>query len=320
MLSSFTHQLGQRFDQLFTEARIERLEHLIIGFAIGGFLAHMALITWARVFDPPFLASLNTNYLSALYTPFSFVLFYEVLLLILAIPNSTSASLGRQYEIISLIVLRNVFKDIANLEDLEGIGDVESLAQLFEEYSALIDVLVDMGGGLLMFLLVAVFYHIRHRQATLVAAFQRTINRDRQAEYISRKKVVALGLTGLLFVLATYNLGQWSLDAYRIAFEGATATVDIKTIFYLDLFTVMIFSDVLILLFSMMRIEDYKLVFRNAGFIVSTILLRLSLSIKKPFDVELALVAMAFGVLVLLVYGYFRRIDAAQQQNSLLLT
>ncbi|MEM6648368.1 MAG: hypothetical protein AAF730_19155, partial [Bacteroidota bacterium] len=222
----------------------------------------------------------------------------------------------RQYEIISLIVLRNVFKDIANLEDLDGIADVTSLAQLFDEYSALIDVLVDMGGGLLMFVLVAVFYHIRQRQSKLVAAFRRTIDRDRQALYIDRKKVVALGLTVLLFALATYNLGQWSLDAYRVAFEGTEATVDIKTIFYLDLFTVMIFSDVLILLFSMMRIEDYKLVFRNAGFIVSTILLRLSLSIQKPYDVELGLLAMAFGVLVLLVYGYFRRIDADQQQTS----
>ncbi|MEM6457538.1 MAG: hypothetical protein AAF772_20790, partial [Acidobacteriota bacterium] len=76
---------------------------------------------------------------------------------------------------------------------------------------------------------------------------------------------------------------------------------------YLDLFTVMIFTDVLILLFSMLQADDYKLVFRNAGFIVSTILIRFSLTIEKPYDVELALLAMVFGILVLLVYGYFSK-------------
>ncbi|MEM6794827.1 MAG: hypothetical protein AAF725_12680 [Acidobacteriota bacterium] len=73
---------------------------------------------------------------------------------------------------------------------------------------------------------------------------------------------------------------------------------------------------VLILLFSMLQADDYKLVFRNAGFIVSTILIRFSLTIEKPYDVELALLAMVFGILVLLVYGYFGRFAQKQRDRS----
>ncbi len=310
MSSSLSYQLADIFERLFTERRTAAFERYIIWLAIVGFAAHVSLIFLAQNLEPTprFLAHLEVNYLAALYTPFSFILFYEVLLLILSIPQSTTGSLGRQYEIISLIVIRNVFKDIA---------DFDSFQIIKEEIKEFIDVLVDMGGGLLMFLLVAVFYHIRRWQSPSLHADEKAIPPALRT-FIMRKKAVALLLAGLLFALATYNLGRWSIEAYRVAMLGASPMIDVTTIFYVDVFTVMIFTDVLILLFSMFRAGDYKLVFRNAGFIISTILIRFSLTIEKPYDVELALLATLFGILVLLVYGYFRRVvePASAQPGS----
>ena len=60
---------------------------------------------------------ISNNFLQAVYTPFSFILFYEVLLLVLALPKSLTTSICKQYEIISLIVVRRVFKDIGTFDD-----------------------------------------------------------------------------------------------------------------------------------------------------------------------------------------------------------
>ena len=56
--------------------------------------------------------NLFSDPIAALYTPFSFILVYEAFLLIYYIPRSFTTAVGKQYEIISLIVIRKIFKDI----------------------------------------------------------------------------------------------------------------------------------------------------------------------------------------------------------------
>ncbi len=275
----------------------------MVHLALGGLGAHLGLVFLARQLEspPPLIAAVGTNYLSALYTPFSFVLFYEVLLLILSIPESTTRSLGKQYEILSLIVIRNVFKDIAEFESIQDLG------QQLDDFLA---VLLDTGGGLVMFLLVAVFYHVNGRRPRRLDSDPR--QEDRLRTFIGRKKTIALGLSVLLFGLASVNLARWILEVLDLGRFGATPTIDVRTIFYLDLFTIMIFADAVILILSLLLASHYELVFRNAAFVVSTILLRFSLAIQKPYDVELGIASIAFGVLVLLIYNYYLRVNVAR--------
>jgi hypothetical protein len=63
---------------------------------------HLGLVFLARTLasPPPVIAAIGKNYLSAIYTPFSFILFYEVLMLIGALPKSTTQSIAKQYEIV----------------------------------------------------------------------------------------------------------------------------------------------------------------------------------------------------------------------------
>jgi hypothetical protein len=90
---------------------------------------------------------------------------------------------------------------------------------------------------------------------------------------------------------------------------GGVPTIDVWTTFYLDLFTIMIFADAVILIFSLLLASHDELVFHNAAFVVSTILLRFSLAVQKPYDVELGLVSIAFGMLVLLICSHYLRFD-----------
>ena len=57
-------------------------------------------------------SNLLRNPISALYTPFSFILIYEAFLLVYYIPRSFSTAVSKQYEIMSLIIIRKIFKDI----------------------------------------------------------------------------------------------------------------------------------------------------------------------------------------------------------------
>ena len=235
--------------------------------------------------------------MSAIYTPFSFVLFYEVLLLVLAVPKSTTKSIRTQFEIVSLIVIRRVFKDIAELDAL-SLG-----RENFVEASA---VLIDMVAGLAMFALVCVFYGLERSKSTRDSSW--SMSEGLLESFVDKKKTIALLLSGLLMILAVVNLVFWTQEAYRVSILGAEAQLDVDVIFYKDLFTAMIFSDVLILLFSLSISNAYHLVFRNAGFIVSTILIRLSLIMERPYDVAVGLLGMLFGILVLAVYNYFLRV------------
>ena len=67
----------------------------------------------------------------------------------------------------------------------------------------------------------------------------------------------------------------------------------------------MIFTDVFLLIVSLAYYDRYEYVFRNAGFVISTVLLRVSLSTPKPYDLLLALTAMLYGVAVLGVFACF---------------
>ena len=143
-------QLIALHDRLFSEAHITALKHLVIQISIASFAIHLLLIYLSRSLPhpPPLLAGIGRNYLTAISTPFNFILFYEVLTLIAALPASTTRSIANQFEIISLIFIRDVFKDIARADTLiTGQRLTQQAMPLF----------LDMCAALLMFFLVAVF-------------------------------------------------------------------------------------------------------------------------------------------------------------------
>ncbi len=286
--------LAAAFDRLYAESRQRWFEHLIVKLGVAGFLAHLLLVFLARAIPhpPPMIAAVGRNYLSAIYTPFSFILFYEVLMLIAALPQSTTQSIAKQFEIVSLIFIRRFFKDIAELDDI---------GQLTQLSGETIPVFLNVGAGLLMFLLVTVFLHAARRRAPQDALSGDSIELKK---FIGRKKVIALGLTILLLALAVYSLILFANQVYEVVYRGAHPHLDPNTFFYSDVFAVMIFTDVLIVILSLVVSDSYELVFRNAAFVIATILIRFSLTVERTYGVVLALAGMLFGIITLLIYNY----------------
>jgi len=67
---------------------------------------------------------------------------------------------------------------------------------------------------------------------------------------------------------------------------------------------VMIFTDVLILILSIVVSGHYEFVFRSAAFVVSIVLIRFALTEGYPYGAPLALLAMVFGIMVQVVFNY----------------
>ena len=302
MTDGLTASLANAFDRVYSDQHRDWLDHAVVNVSVAGLLVHLLLVFLSRTLPnpPALLAAVGTNYLAAIYTPFSFILFYEVLMLIAALPQSTTQSIAKQYEIVSLIFIRRFFKDIAQLDD------IGKLAQLSPEMAP---VFLDVGAGLFMFLLVTVFLHAGRRRP------QRSTRSEEPAElkkFISRKKAIALALAVLLVSLAAYSLVDFVFQDSRAIYQGAKLSLDPNTFFYADVFTVMIFTDVLIVILSLAVSDRYEMVFRNAAFVISTILIRFSLTTERRYSALLAVTGMIFGIATLVIYNYHARMRAVE--------
>jgi len=298
-------RLAAVFDRLDTPPVRAWLERAVVAGAAGGFLIHLGAIGIARLVpDVPqtLFKGLDESPLHAVYTPFSVILFYEVVLLVFALTASHTGEIAKQYQIVSLIVVRRVFKDIGSFSELEN---------WLAEPDAVKAVLIDMAGAVLMFLIVTAFTWLRHTTP------KTPIRRDLQG-FIQLKKAVAVLLLFVLIVLATINLASWLGLVVGLPIVMATAPADVDLFFFPRFFEFMIFTDVFLLIVSLAYYDRYEYVFRNAGFVISTVLLRVSLSTPKPYDLLLALTAMLYGLAVLGVFACFSAIErgSVERQQS----
>jgi hypothetical protein len=296
-------QVGDFHDRVFSERNKTALKHLVVRLGIAGFAIHLLLIFLSKTLahPPALIASAGENYLVAISTPFNFVLFYEVVTLIGALHQGATTSVANQFEIVSLIFIREAFKDLPEASGM--------VAQHTLTWGAL-PLFVDMWAGFLMYLLVAVFQHVARRGARHMHDSEPS---RAAALYVAQKKCVALGLGALLVVMAAYNLSLIGMDFFHIAMTGQE-TVTHATTFYNDLFTVMIFTDVFMLILSIVVSGHYEVVFRSAAFVVSIVLIRFSLAEGYPFGPPLALLAMVFGIATLIVFNYHMRIGGSEEE------
>ena len=123
--------------KIFSELNVRLFEKNIMFLAIAGFIAHLTLILIETQLGVEIFSrktNLSSNPISALYTPFTFILVYEAFLLIYYLPRSFTTSVAKEYEIISLVLIRKIFKDIPNLDlnnnDLLNSNNIQLLYDL----------------------------------------------------------------------------------------------------------------------------------------------------------------------------------------------
>tara|TARA_B100000575_G_scaffold294632_1_gene312417 strand:- start:4393 stop:5301 length:909 start_codon:yes stop_codon:yes gene_type:complete len=283
------------FNLFFNDQLKKRLESWVIIIASVGFVVHLGLILLVNTNDIVELAGFKdylANPISAVYTPFSFILIYEVYLLIYYLPRSFAISIGKQFEIISLILIRRVFKDISKINvQSEVLFQIENLALLY-----------DILGILVLFTLIFVYRYFLIKRKVHKASVSLTMFR-------SYKKLLCLLLVPIFIGLASFSFFKWCIDIYHILIAGQQKLMDFNTVFYHEFFDILIIVDVLILVASLKFTDRYSLIIRNTGFVITTVLLRVSFNYIGLENVVLMIGAVLFGVSILGVQLLYDKID-----------
>jgi uncharacterized membrane protein YidH (DUF202 family) len=122
-------------------------------------------------------------------------------------------------------------------------------------------------------------------------------------QFINIKKVVSLSMILVLLLLSVTSLFNWSLDMLE-ALRVNDNYPNPNTVFYEDFFSIMIFVDVLLLIISFTFHSSFFIIFRNASFIITTILLRMSLTIEKPMNYIIILIGFLFAIASFFLYRF----------------
>ncbi len=217
---------------------------------------------------PPDLAAVTpTNHFHAINLVFTLILGLEVMGLILTLSCSLSRSLGKQFEILALILLRDAFKVLAHLPEP---------VNLAENPEPILHIALSASTALIIFVCLGLYHRLRSEHHFIQEA-------DERMRYVMSKKLIAL----LLFCLF---VGVGLRDAWIFLTTGR------ETAFFETIYTILIFADILLVLVAQRFMPSFHAVFRNSGFVIATLLMRLSLSAAPPWN---ALTSLFAGVYVL---------------------
>ena len=220
-----------------------------------------------------FASAVPKNHFFAVQAAFTVVLILEVISLVFTIPCSFSRSVGKQFEILALILMRNAFKELSYFpEPITFIGNEH----------AVMNILSDGFGALLIFALLGYYYIVQAR------------TKDERMEptdlysFVAAKKGIALILLSIFIIMGIQS---------GIATVKGTSHDDFLHGFY----TLLILTDILVVLISQCFQPSFYAVFRNSGFALSTLIIRIALAAPPFYNVLLGLAAALFAILLTLV-------------------
>ncbi len=133
---------------------------------------------------------------------------------------------------------------------------------------------------------------------------------DNMLRFIQLKKGLATILVPLFVIMAVYSLVNWSMAALSDYQNGVLAFKHINNIFFDEFFTVLIIVDVLLLLASFFYSDQFHKIIRNSGFVISTVLIKMSFSAEGLVNNALIVGAVLFGLLILLIHNMFEKEDS----------
>jgi hypothetical protein len=275
--------IDKLYARVFSDLNKKKFEKVTLYLSIVGFLLHLMLIYAKKLgllvfsFDTPLLDSP----ISAIYTPFTIILIYEIYLLVLNLPRSFTTSVSKQFEIISLILIRRIFADIPKVDlSADWFSTKENLELIY-----------NILGVLILYYLIFLFNKARHK-------LEKKPLTEIISKFVTSKKGVSLVLLFVLIVLSFTSAYNWGKELLLNNSSG-----DINSVFYNEFFSVLILADVLILLLSFQYTERYSQIVRNTGFIISTVLIRLSFGVTGLANISLVVSSVVFGLIILWVYN-----------------
>lgn len=241
-----------------------------------------------------YLGGSNVYFLNpffAIEVAFVALLTFELYSLIFVLPKSVAKSAGKQLELLSLIFIRGAFKEFSKIKDFTINDDLV--------WNDLPDPVVNM-----------IFYALGSLAIFTLLGFTNKLRKHMPISLIE-------GDTNN-FILAKKLLALLLIIAFTVIIIGDFTTL-LQTGYYIPSFhtfyTMIIFSDILIVLIALRYTMDYNKIFRYSSFVVATIFVRLALSVKPYYDVLIGVFTTFFVLLLTLSYNYFLKEDSSHKPD-----
>jgi hypothetical protein len=271
------------FDPLHNFWENNTTQRAVAGILVLIFLLALGAIELNRqkLLPLPLSASIPVTHYMAINLAFTLVLIMEVVSLIFTLPCSISKALGKQFEILALIFLRSSFKELTLLpEPIEIAGHIDVLWRI----------LSDGGGAIVIFALLGVYARMLRK------AEDKHMSGGTLYSFVASKKIVALLMLAIFLGMGVYN---------AVLQSRGVNTFD----FFHHFYTVLIFCDILLVLISQCFQPGFRAVFRNSGYALATLLIRLALTAPPFFNVMIGVVSAIFALFLTLVYDKFYTSD-----------
>ncbi len=268
--------INDLYDALHYVWEHDRTRQTITTVLIGTFLVTLTLTELNRFgLLPDTLGErLPTNPFYSVKLAFTLLLVNELIALIFILPCSVSRAVGKQLEILCLIFLRNAFKELSYFtEPIVLVGQLDAVLRI--------------GANALGAVIIFVLLHLYYRQ--YVKRSGKSSRGERVYRFISVKKLVSMILLLIFTILGVYHLSLMWMHGEGIPF-------------FAEIYTILVFSDVLLVLVANRFFPGFNDIFRNSGFAVSTLLMRLSLTAPAFLNVVIGIGAALFALLLAMAY------------------
>ena len=285
--------LNVLYNLMLSEKVKLKIEKIILVIGMISFIVHLLIIYLKRYGLISLFEESNffDNPIAAIYTPFSFILVYEVYLLIFYLPRSITTYITKQYEIITLIVIRRIFKDLSNLE----------LSSDWFVIKNDLDFTYDIVTAILLFFMIYVFSFLR--ESIDGSSLKNPLDLPQIKQFIKIKKLMASALIPIFILIGLFTFSGWITTT--IPSNISAVIKDVNSLFFDEFFSVLIIVDVLLLLVSFFYTDKFHKVIRNSGFIISTILIRMSFTVEGVLNNILIMASIVFGLSILWIHNKF---------------
>ncbi len=265
------------FDPLHHFWEHERMHRKISVMLVLLFLGSLLIIELKRqgLLPSSIAKSIPNNHFFAIQAAFTVVLILEVISLIFTIPCSFSKSVGKQFEILSLILLRNAFKELSYLpEPITFTGNEQAILRIVS----------DGFGALLIFALLGYYYRIQDQP----------LNTELKGKPVDLFSFVA-AKKGIALIILSIFLYMGGSTIFNVI-AGIP-----QSDFFHDFYTLLIITDILLVLIAQCFQPSFFSVFRNSGYALSTLIIRLALAAPAYFNVLLGVAAAIFAIAMTLI-------------------
>ena len=278
MLTRFLSNINSIYEKikLFWESKINL--YFISVFLVLTFI-FSTLLSVLVINDYLHLGGFNENFRNPFFSieiVFTLLLIIELFGLIFVLARSVANSVGKQFELLSLIFLRDGFKEFSHF----GTNLEWSLIK-----DSFTNMMIYGFGAVIIFAVIGL-------NKSLQKHIKLTTTEEEQVQFIRLKKMLALMLLVAFLIVGFLDL--------KVLIETGSYLHSFHT-FY----TVLIFSDILIVLIALRFTFNYYKIFRYSAFVLATILIRVSLSVEPVYDVIIGVTASLFILALTITYNYF---------------